>query len=346
MIGFRVDANSEIGTGHLMRCLSIAKKLKEKAESIVFFMADSANKCIVKENGFRCIVLDGHYRNLEEELLYFPAKLKKEQVDVLIVDSYFVTEKYLECLRGSTKVVYIDDLHEMVYPCDLLVNYTIFADSIDYEKMYQHKDTKLLLGCSYAPLREEFEGELKKDIRNTLENILILSGGTDAYHFVMNFTEKIAKSISCRDIHFHIVCGRYNTDKEMLRKITEGCSNLSVYENLTELKKYMVEADIAISAGGTTLYELAACGTPTIGYSLADNQLENLDFFAKKGCLISAGDIRKGFPKELLLKKMNALSDRNKRVELSTKMRLLVDGNGCERLAKEIQNLLFSHSPS
>lgn len=336
MIGFRVDGNSQIGTGHLMRCLSIAKKMKRDADGIVFFTADLVNKNLIEENGFFCRILDSHYKELEQEISFLPDMLVKEHIETLIVDSYFVTQTYLESLQKITKVVYIDDLHEMIYPCDMLINYTIFADSIDYPKLYGKRNTRLLLGCKYAPLRDEFEEELKKEIRDKVENILVLSGGTDQYHFILNFVEKIASSMRYNKIHFHIVCGRYNMDKEALEKIAKEHQNISIYENLTKLRSFMVDADIAISAGGTTLYELAACGTVTIGYSLADNQLENLDFFAKKECLISVGDIREAFPEKFLLEKLDELSDKKKRTELSFKMRQLVDGKGCKRLAEEI----------
>lgn len=339
MIGFRVDANLEIGTGHLMRCLSIAKKLKEHTNDIIFISADSINRKMIEDNGFFCRILDSNYKDLDSELNMLCNIIGESGIDTIVIDSYFVTKKYLDTLKKHIKIMYVDDLHEMVYPCDMLVNYTIFAEDIDYLKLYGKSKTKLLLGCKFAPLRDEFEVLQEKAIGRKVGNILVLSGGTDHYHFILKLVEAVAISKPYSEISFHIVCGRYNEDKEKLEHIAAQHNNIFVYENLTKLKSFMESADIAISAGGTTLYELAACGTPTIGYSLADNQLENLKSFSDKGCLLSVGDIRQGFPKEELLKRLEELADREKREKLSHRMKQLVDGNGCRRLAEEIMRL-------
>ncbi len=339
MIGFRVDANSEIGTGHLMRCLAIAEKIKAQGYEVHFFTVDAINTKLIEEKGFRCHVLKGVYTEIEKDYSQLSVLISGLGVKVLLVDSYFVSQSYLKKLCDLVKVIYIDDLHEMVYPCDLLINYTIFADKIDYSQMYKGTNTKLLLGCNYVPLREEFETVRPKKHKDKPEKVLVLSGGTDQYHFLLHFVEQVVCNDAYCNVIFQVVCGKYNTDKEKLKALQVGYKNLEVYENLSELKDYMVNADVAISAAGTTLYELTACGTATIGYALADNQLENLQVFSEKGYVISLGDIRKSFPEEELIRALQKASELAYRKEVEKKMRTLVDGYGTSYLADEIINL-------
>ena len=100
-----------------------------------------------------------------------------------------------------------------------------------------------------------------------------------------------------------------------------------------------MDADIAVSAGGTTLYELAACQTPTIGYALADNQLENLRTFAEKGLLLSVGDIRKSFPCEELKEALQTMRDADVRKNFGQSMQKLVDGKGSRKFAEALANM-------
>ncbi len=342
MIGFRVDANSEISTGHLMRCLSIAEKIKVHGYEVHFFTVDAINMKLIEEKGFKCHVMEGKYTEIEKDYSQLSFLINKLGIRALLVDSYFVSQSYLKKLSDCVKVIYIDDLHEMVYPCDLLVNYTIFADEIDYSQMYMKTNTKMLLGCKYVPLRQEFETIVPKKCKDTIEKVLVLSGGTDQYHFLVHFVEEIVCKDKFRNVIFQVVCGKYNTDKEKLKEIQKRQDNLMVYENLAELKDYMLNADVAISAAGTTLYELAACGTATIGYALADNQLENLQVFSEKGYVISLGDIRNGFPKDALLFALEKAAELSYRIDVEEKMRKLVDGRGASYLAEEIIQLVLA----
>lgn len=335
----RVDGNSHIGTGHQMRCMAIANELKQFCE-VVFVSADEENSVLPRDKGYDVRVLGSQWDQMDGELESLKLLIEEEQAQFVLVDSYQVTVKYLTELKKVIRVVYIDDLHEFTYPCDVLVNYSVYAEKINYIEEYKGTGTKLLLGCEYAPLRQEFKNiEPKKNDEN-VKKVLVLSGGTDQYHFLLQFVEQIVCSDAFGHIVFQVVCGKYNTDKERLKDIQTGQNNLEVYENLTELKEYMADADIAISAAGTTLYELAACGTATIAYALADNQIENLKGFSEKGYMLSVGDIRKGFPKEAMIKALEKASELEYRKNIEGKMRKLLDGRGAYNLAREIQKLI------
>lgn len=334
----RVDGNSYIGTGHQMRCMAIASEL-EKFCKVVFVSADEENSAVLRDKGYEVRLLGSQWNQMDGEVEKFKRVIEEETPEIVLVDSYQVTENYLRELKKKVRVAYIDDLHEFVYPCDVLINYSVYAGKFNYTQEYADTTTKFLLGCKYAPLRQEFKDIKTKNHKERIEKVLVLSGGTDQYHFLLQFVEQIVSNDAFDHILFQVVCGKYNGDKIRLKEIQSERNNLEVYENLTDLKRYMEEADVAISAAGTTLYELAACGTATIAYALADNQIENLKGFSEKDYMISVGDIREGFPEENLIRALQKASELVYRMDVEKKMRNLVDGYGTSYLADEIINL-------
>lgn len=333
----RVDGNSVIGTGHQMRCMAIANELEDFCE-VLFVSADEENGALLKERGYDVRVLGTCWNQMESEQELLHALIEDVDPCFVFVDSYQVTQEYLSALRKRVKTVYIDDLHEMIYPCDILINYSMYAEDIDYINEYEGTGTRFLLGCNYVPLRSEFKSDFTRTIREDIQNVLILSGGTDQYHFLLNIANEIVACPQFRDITFRLVCGRYNVDTAELKQLERKMDNLRVYENISDLRNYMLDADAVISAAGITLYELAACGTPTVGYLLADNQRDNLYAFSQKAGLISIGDIRETFPKEEIKRVLTDLRDKEKRAYLSDRLKAMVDGKGCSRLAYEIYN--------
>lgn len=332
MIYIRVDGNRTIGTGHIMRCLSVADEARRYGEETVFVVADSDSERFIKSRSYRSICLNSRWDSLETEIEKIELFLQENRVPVLLIDSYFVSQNYLKVCKKYTKVVYIDDLHQGIWPCDVLVNYSNYWDKYDYEREYPN--VKLLLGCQYVPLRKVFAG-VKKTIRNHISKILVLTGGTDPYHFARDFEYSITTNTD--DMEFDIICGAYNLDLKELQEYAEGKSNIKIWYNVQRIDELMRAADLAITAGGTTLYELAACGTPTICYSFVDNQLENVRSFADKGYMIYCGDLRNGMGCSDIWKLIDKLEcDFEQRQSMSHRLQELVDGRGAERLTEQI----------
>lgn len=333
----RVDGNSMIGTGHQMRCLAIAKELQKSCE-VVFVVADEENAKVLQQTDFAIRVLNSKWDDMELELENLTSVIKEENAQLLLIDSYQVTDTYLKELKKLIKIAYIDDLHQFQYSCDLLMNYSIFAEKYNYAEEYFGTDTQFMLGCDFAPLAGAYQNLPQKQIVE-VKKVLVLTGGTDAYHFALQFVKRIASRDEFHGIQFYIVCGRYNMDIEEIRAEEVLLSNVHVLYNVVGLSEWMRDADIAISAGGTTLYELAACGTPTIAYILADNQIENVETFAQKEYVVSVGDVRPGFPEEKLVEILHDMQGNAVRQQMSRKMQQLVDGRGCYRIVEKILQL-------
>jgi spore coat polysaccharide biosynthesis predicted glycosyltransferase SpsG len=194
---------------------------------------------------------------------------------------------------------------------------------------------KLLLGCAYAPLRQEFKNLPPKVINDNVNRILLMTGGTDPYHAL----KRILDALTGFGCTIDVICGRYNTDYDYMVKKYQNDEKIKIIQHTDKLIDYMKEADVAVSAGGSTLYELCAVGTPTITYAIADNQLDNVKQFKNDGLMPYAGDVRHDDFVSNILKYMEAMVQTDYRMEISAKMQMLVDGNGAERIVKELGGL-------
>lgn len=218
MIGIRADANKIIASGHVMRCITIAKELVALGECVTFFVADNEGRDFIKNYAgdlehFEVVVLGGSYDHMEDELPVLEKELEARSVSSFLVDSYFVTKRYFKALSSICPVAYMDDLGKEPYPVDILINYSGYYDALNYESLYKgmlgHKGlpTKLLLGLKYAPLRRQFYedelsgGKVVQDINtgdfanatpdtdsNALR-ILLTAGGADIHGMLLSTLE-------------------------------------------------------------------------------------------------------------------------------------------------------------
>ncbi|MBR3834096.1 MAG: UDP-2,4-diacetamido-2,4,6-trideoxy-beta-L-altropyranose hydrolase [Lachnospiraceae bacterium] len=340
MFYIRADANEIIGTGHVMRCLSIAEELRRQREKVIFLFADDRTKNLIEEKNFEGICLNSVWNDLDKETSLMKQLIEKYDIEKLLIDSYYVTEHYLEELNKVTNVIYIDDMLAFPYPVQVLINYNIFATEEKYQQLYgdKYSDTQFLLGCKYAPLRQEFQ-DVKRVANDKINSILISSGGTDTYNITGNFLCALRTQKWFEETDIHVIIGRFNKNKETLEKEWYNCKNVKLHYNIHNMSDYMKSCDIAVSAGGVTTYELCACGIPTIMYTLADNQLEIADIASDMGLVHYAGDIREHMEDclEIIISRIDVLrQDVELRRDISIKMQQVVDGKGCLRLVKHM----------
>lgn len=300
LIYFRTDGNSQIATGHLMRCLSIAQACQVLSLPVCFLVSDEDSASLLKQfdpaGTFPVRILSSAvYNDMEKELPELLSLLSKAP-SLLFVDSYFVTEPYLQAFSGICPVAYLDDLQLFDYPVDLVINYDVIPEDMlpSYQAAYKRAG-QTLLGASYTPLRSQFQMEVPA-VRPSVKDILITTGGSDPYHFCLNllscFQESLSALIAEPDFHLHVLIGSLNEDKRLLRELAAELSFLRLHENVTDIAALMASCDLAISAAGTTLYELCAVGIPAVSYSFADNQLPSSLAFANVGAIPYAGDLR------------------------------------------------------
>lgn len=348
MFYIRADGNQKIGMGHIMRCLTIAEALRDKGEEVCFLTADEEPVQLIEDRGFPARILFTYYDEMDVELPQLMSILMGSQGEAsgrnggenqqrILVDSYYVTDFYLYNLRLSAKVILMDDRKTAVYPCDILVNYNIYGKTLGYEKDYP--GTKLLLGCDYMPLRKEFQNA-DYEVRGQVSHILLTTGGGDGCHMALAMAKRILSSRGSSDAApvWHIICGPYSADGEALEEMTKEVPSIQIHKNVTNMSEIMKRCDVAVSAAGSTIYELCSVGVPTIGFFFAENQRLNMEAFGSSTPICNAGDFSVNPEKVLdfIEKEVEILSaSLELRKKISMVERMIVDGRGAERLAGE-----------
>lgn len=334
MIGFRVDANEYIATGHLMRCIAIAEQCCKMGEKCLFLLAEEKETQKLKERNLPYKVLNTKWDELEAEEAVMEQVIQEEKLNWLVVDSYQVTLSYLSFLERLVSVFYIDDMGREKYPVSALLHYDQWPDEIDYQMKYKNAKTLVLAGMQYTPLREEFADDVEKKERE--HSILITTGGTDNLNITGKLLEHCVNKTEFNSYVFHVIVGSMNRNLKELERIARRHTNIILHQNVKKMSEYMRSCEIAVSAGGTTLFELCACGIPTVCFSMADNQKEFTKAMGKRKIMLYAGDARKEkeIEKEIADRLVIFMQNQELRDTYADKMRKLVDGKGTVRIAE------------
>lgn len=351
MVVIRADANSKIGMGHVMRCLSVADALLKRGEEVLFVTADDTPVPLLTKKGIPYCVLHTDYADMEAELPELwnalselpqgpgvPEAALPQKNTFILVDSYYVTEKYLAALKKRITTIYMDDIYAFSYSVDMLINYNIYGEEMGYEKDAAFADTKLLLGTEYVPLREEFSaGEQQRTAADG--GILITTGGSDSFNLAGQLLMEAMKYDALKEKEYHVVSGSLNPHIGELQALAEKHENIHIHCNVTNMAELMAESEVALSAGGSTLYELCAMGVPVIAFSFAENQERLVQTFVKRGIAQYGGNYRTDGNKMIqntIAGLETLLEDENLRTEYRKKARTLVDGKGADRIAEAI----------
>lgn len=338
-IGIRCDANDEIAMGHLMRCMTIAEQLQEMGERVLFFISDASAASTLLEKNIPYICLQNDYRKKDEELPILLTSCDEQEIACLLVDSYEVTSHYLEQLHSRMSVAYIDDINAMHYPVDLLINYTVDADRNDYNGRGDYRGTKFLLGSRYIPIRKEFAENRRDSVNYPLTSLFLTSGGTDPYGMIRKLITEWNSIPRLQQMKKYVVVGKYYDRIEALQQCASQYGNIEIYQNIPDIWNVMKKADIAVTAGGTTVAELCAMGKPMVAFAMADNQLPGLHAYESLGALEYAGDVRAD-DKRVIQNISNSIKrmceEESYAVSLMQKANSIVDGRGAQRIAQEL----------
>ncbi|MHC5737311.1 UDP-2,4-diacetamido-2,4,6-trideoxy-beta-L-altropyranose hydrolase [Nostoc sp.] len=330
----RADASTQIGTGHVMRCLALAQAWQDAGGQAIFVMAtEAANlKTRLKSEGMEVIHLPiqlGSTEDAEET-----AKLARQfNASWVVVDGYYFGAKYQEIIKEfELKLLFIDDYgHAKKYHADIILNQNIHAD----EGLYINRQpyTQLLLGTSYSLLRREFwhwRG-WQRSLPPIAKKLLVTLGGADPDNVTLNVIQGLQEVEGLEAV---VVVGGSNPHYEQLRSASQKLQfPIRLERNVTNMSDLMAWADVAIAAAGSTSWELAFMGLPSIVLILADNQQDTAEKLGKINVAVNLGwhqdisevEIAQGIKKLLLAKQV--------RMEITQKGQKLVDGYGTARIA-------------
>ena len=347
----RADASLQMGTGHIMRCLTLAKELEKQGAEIEFICRAHVGNLIenIEQQGFKAHVLPlsqnvaidgGLYGSewlgctqQEDAVLCLPI-LEKIKPDWLIVDHYSLDLTWQSLLSEYfVKLMVIDDLANRKHQCDVLLDQTYGRKECDYAGLVP-KHSQLLLGSEYALLRAEFseylEYSLQRRIKPSFKKLLITMGGVDPDNVTGELLDALKGCFLPKELEIDVVMG---ATAPHLKKIQQQAELLpyktSVMVNVSNMAEIMANADLAIGAAGATTWERCCLGLPSILVVLADNQKDIADFLTQKQAAIVIS--KNEMSNELkLLKGMSATSLLN----LSKNTRQITDGKGILRVSK------------
>lgn len=330
MIGIRVDVNRTVATGHILRDLAVAVRLREMGEECLFFSADENCLPYLEREGFRAVILHSDWEHPDNETERLCAILREKQVHSLLVDSYYVTPSYMKRLSEVTRVTYFDELYLQGYGCQQVVNGVLEPPD------YGNYGGRAFTGPAYVSLRNEFSGLLPKVVRPSIEKLLVTSGGTDNYHFCRRFLETFLEREEWRQVWVILVIGSLCGDREELLEKYAQDPRVEVHVNTSRMACLLQDADYAVTAGGTTLYEVCAAGVAASSYVLGDNQAEIAKSFDRQGLIAFAGDFRMEGRKtiENVLAQMGQAGTAEFRRERASRLQKVVDGKGARRIAE------------
>lgn len=316
------------GFGHITRCLSLYQAFEERGIKPKFIInGDNDIECLLKDVNYQI------FNWLDEGNKLFETV---KDTDIAIIDSYLADISVYDTLSELVKLsVYIDDNERLNYPKGIVVNGSIYAEELNYPR----KDGVIyLLGTKYTPLRKEFWEVPEKKIKEKIESIMITFGGDDA----KNMTPKILAFLNDEYPNSikNVIIGRAFQNVDEIKKYTDKNTNLIYYPDAEKMKRIMLESDIAISACGQTLNELASIRVPTIGVCIVENQLGNVKGWKKIGFLEYAGWHNKNNILEKiknLMEYLEAAEIRKKKIKITKKS---IDGKGSlkiiDRIIKEL----------
>lgn len=267
-IVFRVDSSYKIGTGHLIRCISLARLLNAEVHFVTRNLPGNASH-LIRLNQFVLHEIDSFDVGLGEQLIEdemvgrFFALIKP---DVIVVDHYGLDQSWEKMALGYSKeILVIDDLDRVHSPSVSLLDQNYKKDVCEN---YKNIKNRLFLGPEFALLSENFLNFTGSRSVKEVKNIMVYFGGSDLHEQ----TRRVYRLIHelPMQIHWNFVVSENSKDIEFFREL--NCPNSSVYINIDYMARLMSECDLFIGAGGATSWERAKLGLPTVCISLAENQ--------------------------------------------------------------------------
>ncbi|MBI5141423.1 MAG: UDP-2,4-diacetamido-2,4,6-trideoxy-beta-L-altropyranose hydrolase [Nitrospirae bacterium] len=310
-VAIRVDSSFKMGSGHLMRCLTLAEGLHERGFDISFLCRELPGNMIehVEIKGYtvhRLPYIEGKRKAVSIKVAHSDwlgvdwrtdaaetkSVIEKDGcTDWLIVDHYALDRHWEEQMRQFVKnIMVIDDLADRPHDCDILLDQNMYEGINNRYNGLVPASCKKLLGPTHALLRKEFI-EARKNLRERdgqVRNILIFFGGVDPSNETLKALDAI-QLLSRPEITVDVVVGTANPHKDKIKDVCSSMPNVYYHCQVDCMARLMVNADLAIGGGGTTTWERCLLALPTIILVIAENQMETTTTVAKAGAVINLG---------------------------------------------------------
>lgn len=304
-IVFRTDSSRLIGTGHVMRCLTLAKHCRERGDDVAFICRDHQGNIseLLEQQGFNLLRLPCSAESASDSLtdqyaswLGVPWESDAEQsqaairdsftrVGWLVVDHYALDHRWQNQLRSvADHIMVIDDLANRRHDCEILLDQNLYEN---LEKRYDGlvpSGCRTMLGPRFAMLRPEFMQYRRQlpERSGEIRRVLLFFGGAD----VTNETAKAldaVKLLKRDDLTLEVIVGRSNRHVDEIERRCADMKKACFHCQVDNMAALMASCDLAIGGGGTTTWERCCLGLPCITIAVAENQVEVARMASKTG---------------------------------------------------------------
>ncbi|MDO4436763.1 MAG: hypothetical protein Q4B77_02275 [Coriobacteriaceae bacterium] len=342
-IYIRTDANPVISGGHVMRCLSLADALARLDADVEFVLSDEGPVDIIESRGFVARVLGTDWHELTEGIEFLCGLCDEQEDPVVLVDTYSITAEYVDRLSSHAKTCYLGSKGGDLGNLSLIANYSTDIDAGFYGRTYGSRGTRLLLGPGYAPLGARFS-EVHRKCNGHITKVLVTTGSTDPFGFLPAFLDAALGDDRLNGVGFDVVVGGMVAEETALtvERIASSSARVEMLCAVFDMAAVMARCDAAVSANGTTVYELAAAGLPTVTFSMVEEQAASAESLAHLGAIEYGGPMGEDPSRTAAacVERLAGLaSDPDRAAALARRAHELIDGLGAEKIAKEIVQL-------
>jgi UDP-2,4-diacetamido-2,4,6-trideoxy-beta-L-altropyranose hydrolase len=353
-IAFRTDASNQIGTGHFMRCLTLADELKKQVADICFISRNLPLHLseMLNTKGMKLIHLSNYdHEDSIDELAHASwlgvsqaqdAKatvkaLSGHVYDWVVVDHYALDVRWESIVRPNVKnIMVIDDLADRHHDCDILLDQNYYADMQTRYNGKVPSHCQLLLGPNYALLREEFRALREQvEVRSgEVKKVLVFFGGIDPDNYTLQAIDALAEMDA--GLKVDVVIGAQHPFVDMIK---DSCARYGFvcYVQTSRMAELMIKADLAIGAGGSASWERCCLGLPAIVISFAENQIEIVSNLTSIGvCDYLLGELSTSYFQERI--RHFLITPASLRL-MSYKAYSLVDGQGARRVMEYLYEM-------
>lgn len=339
----RVDASPAIGLGHAMRCLSLAEALCSAGHTVQL-----CSVALPEPLRQRFAALGIHETKIgapagsAEDARATAEVVRTSGAAWLVADNYaFETEWQRTVRAAGTRVLLLDDEARLPsWNVDVILNQNLGADAAAYDR--RAANARLLCGADYALLRTEFLAHraAKRAIPAQARNVLVTMGGSDTD----NVTAQVLRAVlPVTDLDVRVLVGAANPHGEVLaQQIAQQAADparVQLLVQASDVPAQMAWADVAISAGGSTLWELAFMQVPSLVVRTADNQQIGVEAYVRAGAAWSLG-AAESLNIEVTRARFKTLAaDPNARKSMMRAASRLVDGNGSARVVQVMEQV-------
>jgi UDP-2,4-diacetamido-2,4,6-trideoxy-beta-L-altropyranose hydrolase len=323
-----------MGTGHVMRCLALGQAWQEAGGAVDFL-----TRC---ESGALVDRLLSEGVNVSRlpagpDWPALGAAISESHAAALVLDGYHFDPEYQQRARSLCRpLLVIDDIaHQPFYCADILLNQNINAGELHYST---GADTQRLLGCRWALLRKEFRQwhGRQREIAGQARKILVTIGGSDPENVTLRVIEALNLCAMRDELKAVIVVGSGNPHLPALETAVVGSQNIELRSNVSDMPSLMAWADLAITAAGSTCWETAFLGLPSMTLVVADNQEGIARGIEQAGAAVNLGWHRDVTARSIASRLDELMPAQSKRQRMSWNGEALVDGTGAPAVVATI----------